>query len=102
MELTGTATRRRVAAIAARAMLDPKLTQGVLARALGISTSLVARIELGERTPSRDLAERWAQALRQAPEIVFPDVVPEKRDGAVPATPIAAPTSMRATDADAA
>lgn len=79
MELTTTAARRRVPAIAARAMLDPKLTQGALGQLLGVSTSLVARIELGERTPSADLARRWAQALGQPPEIIFPDVFPEKR-----------------------
>lgn len=78
MELTETATRRRVPAIAARAMLDPKLTQGALGQLLGVSTSLVARIELGERTPSPDLAERWARALGLPPEHVFPDLVPPK------------------------
>lgn len=81
MELTAPSSRRRLTVIAARAMLDPKVTQGALGQRLGVSTSLVARIELGERTPSVDLARRWAQALGQAPEIVFPDVFPEQRDG---------------------
>lgn len=81
MELTATATRRRLPAIGARHMADPKVTQAMLGQALGISTSLVARIELGERTPSRDLAERWAQALGLPPEDVFPDVFPPQQGG---------------------
>lgn len=91
MEMTAPATRRRTTAIAARHMLDPKVTQGDLAQSLGVSTTLVARIELGERTPSADLARRWADALAQPLAVVFPDVFPEQSDGAVAAAPVAAP-----------
>lgn len=100
MSLTATPYKpvRRRLAIAARHYVDPPMTQGKLAAILGCSRALVAFVEQGTRRPSVELAERWAQALGQPPEIVFPDVFPEKRDGAVSAAPIAA-SSMQTTDA---
>jgi transcriptional regulator with XRE-family HTH domain len=65
---------RRAVEIGARHMAEPKITQRELARILGVSNALIARIEIGDRTPSRELAEAWAQALRVEASVIFPDV----------------------------
>ena len=85
-----TPERRRLA-IAARHLAEPTLTQRDLAAVLDVSPALVALVETGDRRPSVELAERWAQALRQPLELVFPDVLPEQSDGAAATAPTATP-----------
>ena len=58
------------------------MTQRDLAALLDVSPALVALVETGDRCPSADLARRWARALGQPPERVFPDVFSEKHEGA--------------------
>ena len=83
--------QRRRLAIAARHLAEPRLTQRDLAAVLDVSPALVALVETGDRRPSVDLARRWAQALAQPPERIFPDVFSEKSDGAAATAPVATP-----------
>jgi transcriptional regulator with XRE-family HTH domain len=55
-------------------MAVPKISQRELARRLGVSPALVARIEIGDRKPTQAVAERWAAEIGVAVEIIFPDV----------------------------
>ncbi|MDY6776693.1 MAG: LAGLIDADG family homing endonuclease [Candidatus Nanohaloarchaea archaeon] len=46
-----------------RARENENLSQGELGEELGVSQTMVSKVEVGERTPSRSLMEDWAEAL---------------------------------------